>query len=324
MDDNYQPAFDIVYMWVDDNWPGYRAELDRYARTGHDLNPNRTRNNLDTLKYSLRSIERFASWRGRIYLISCRPQVPSWLNLAHPDVRVVHHDEFIPKAYLPTFNSFAIQSWLYNLPGLSEQFVCFDDDTLFMREAPRDLFFGAEKRLRYHFEGSLPRRRRVRRKGTSPWTESLANSADLLKEIVRGPHPGFIHGAKLFRKEDCEEVIARWPDIFEQTWRSRFRAHHNVSLDALLPQYAVAKGMAEVAGKAATRAEVAYLGLENSVLWNRFWLGAIKKRRPIMLTLNDNFGPRPRPDAVEVVRQFLEVILPGQSGYEISETDCRP
>jgi hypothetical protein len=319
MGDNCQPALDIVYMWVDDSWPGYSAELNRYARTGHDTNPNRTRNNLETLKYSLRSIERFAPWRGRIYLVSCRPQVPAWLNLAHPEVHVVHHDEFIPKTYLPTFNSFAIQSWLYKLPGLSEQFVCFDDDTFFMREAPRDLFFGQDERLRYHFAGRLPRRRRVRRKGTSPWTNSLVNSADLLNEIVRGPHPGFIHGAKLFRKRDCEEVIARWPDIFEQTWRSRFRAHNNVSLDALLPQYAVAMGRAEAAGPAATRAEVAYLGLEKSALWNRFWLGAIGRRRPIMVTLNDNFGPCPQQGAVEVARRFLEAILPGPSGYEISD-----
>ena len=317
MDNNRNCAFDIVYMWVDDSWPGYKEELNRYACTGHDVNPNRTRNNLDTLKYSLRSIERFAPWRRHVYLVSCRPQIPSWLNRDHPEVRVVHHDEFIPKSYLPTFNSFAIQSWLHKLPGLSEQFVCFDDDTLLMRETSSSQFFGEGGRLRYHFEGRLPRKRKVKRTGVSPWTASLSNSAELLSEIARGPHPGFIHGAKLFRQCDCEEVIARWPEVFERTWRSRFRAHDNVSFDAVLPQYAVVTGRAEVAEPAETKAEVAYLGLENSKLWNWFWLGAIRRRRPIMITLNDNFGPSPRSSAVEVVRQFLDAIFPEPSSYEI-------
>ena len=318
MCDDCKRAFDVVYMWVDDNWPNYREELGRYARTSHDTNPNRTRNNLDTLKYSLRSIERFAPWRRHVYLVSCRPQIPPWLNLAHPDIRVVHHDEFIPKTYLPTFNSFAIQSWLHNLPGLSEHFVCFDDDTLFMREAPRSLFFGESGRLRYHFEGSLPTRRHVNTKGASPWTVSLANSSDMLDEIVHGPHPGFIHSAKLFRKSDCEDIIARWPDIFERTWRSRFRAHNNVSFDAIMPQYAVAIGRAEAAGSVATRTEVAYFGLENFALWNRLWLSTIRRRRPIMVTLNDNFGPRPRSGAVDAVRRFLDTTFPEPSGYEVS------
>jgi hypothetical protein len=305
-------------MWVDDSWPGYKEELSRYARTSHDINPNRTRNNLDILKYSLRSIERFAPWRRHVYLVSCRPQVPSWLNLAHPDVRVVHHDEFIPKAYLPTFNSFAIQSWLHHLPGLSEQFVCFDDDTLLMREASCAQFFGEGARLRYHFDGRLPNRRQINTKKASPWTVSLANSSDLLDEIVHGPHPGFIHGAKLFRKGDCQDIIAHWPQVFENTWKSRFRAPNNVSFDAILPQYVVATGGAEEADAAATRAEVAYLGLENSALWNRFWLSALCRRRPIMVTLNDNFGSRPRRGAVEAVRRFLDATFPEPSSYEVS------
>lgn len=318
MGDNCKPVIDIVYMWVDDSWPGYKEELGRYARTGHDTNPNRTRNNLDTLKYSLRSIERFAPWRRHVYLVSCRPQIPQWLNLAHPDIRVVHHDEFIPKTYLPTFNSFAIQSWLHNLPGLSEHFVCFDDDTLFLREAPSSMFFGQDGRVRYHFEGRLPTPGRVNRRGASPWTVSLANSSDLLDEVVCGPHHGFIHGAKLFRKRDCDEIIARWPEIFERTRQSRFRAHNNVSFDALLPQYAVAMGWAEAAEPAVTKTEVAYLGLENAALWNRFWLSAIRRKRPIMVTLNDNFGPRPKRGAVEVVRRFLDASFPVPSSFESS------
>src|SRR5580658_8510601 len=96
MEQSTQDRLDIVYMWVDDRWPGYAETLARYARSAHDRNPNRTRDNLETLKYSLRSVSHFAPWRGKIFVVTCRPQCPAWLDRRHPDIRLVHHDEFMP------------------------------------------------------------------------------------------------------------------------------------------------------------------------------------------------------------------------------------
>lgn len=53
---------DVVYTWVDDSLPGHCQSLHEHARTAHDLSPNRTRDNLDVLRYSLRSVEQFAPW----------------------------------------------------------------------------------------------------------------------------------------------------------------------------------------------------------------------------------------------------------------------
>ena len=47
---------DVVYTWVDDTFPGYAEELARHAGKPADRNPNRTRDNLDLLRYSLRSL----------------------------------------------------------------------------------------------------------------------------------------------------------------------------------------------------------------------------------------------------------------------------
>jgi hypothetical protein len=56
---------DVVYTWVDDQQPGYRELLSRYAKTKHDSDPARTRDNLDTLRFSLRSLQRYAPWVNR-------------------------------------------------------------------------------------------------------------------------------------------------------------------------------------------------------------------------------------------------------------------
>ncbi|MBW2698592.1 MAG: hypothetical protein JRE70_19065, partial [Deltaproteobacteria bacterium] len=44
---------DVVYTWVDGTWPGYPELLNQYSDKQQDLNPNRYRDNLDILKYSI-------------------------------------------------------------------------------------------------------------------------------------------------------------------------------------------------------------------------------------------------------------------------------
>src|SRR5262245_45524529 len=112
---------DVVYTWVDDTWPGYADLLRQHASNRHDLNPNRTRDNLELLRFSLRSLAAFVPWARRVYLVSCRPQVPAWLNTDR--ITVVHHDAFIPREHLPTFNSFAIVSNLHRIPNVARRFV---------------------------------------------------------------------------------------------------------------------------------------------------------------------------------------------------------
>jgi Stealth protein CR2, conserved region 2 len=307
--------FDVVYTWVDDQWPEYLNELNRYAKTPHDRNPNRTRDVLGTLKISLRSLEKYAPWCGNIFIVTCRPQCPSWLHRAHPSLRVVHHDEIMPAEILPTFNSFAIQSYLHEIPGLSRRFISLDDDMLFMRPTSVDDFVQQDGKIRYGFKGYLPRHKRP---GSSPWTMTLSNCATILDGFFPGQrHPGYHHEPRMFDIDDCVSFIERCRAAIEVTRRSRFRDYDNVALEALLPQYLVARGVAaRIRSRAATK-RAAYLGLENSVLWNRFWLWRIKENEPKFLTLNDNFGANPNSRAVRHAIDQLNSWFPNPSAYEI-------
>ena len=57
----------------------------------------------DELLYSLRSVEQYAPWFRRIYIVT-DGQVPVWLNLSHPKIRLVTHSEIFENvADLPTF-----------------------------------------------------------------------------------------------------------------------------------------------------------------------------------------------------------------------------
>lgn len=57
---------------------------------------NRYRDN-EELRYSLRSIFRFAPWVRKVYIVTAN-QVPSWINMEHPRLQMVNHDEIFPNS----------------------------------------------------------------------------------------------------------------------------------------------------------------------------------------------------------------------------------
>lgn len=81
---------------------------------------NRFRDN-EELRYSLRSIYKFAPWVRKIFIVT-NGQVPQWLRIDHPRLRVVTHAEIFPnKTHLPVFSSPAIEAHLHRIEGLADR-----------------------------------------------------------------------------------------------------------------------------------------------------------------------------------------------------------
>ena len=94
----------------------------------------------DALPYVFRSVDKYLPFVDRIVLIVASPsQVPSWVNTE--TVRIVYHDEFIPKEFLPTFNSCTIESFLYNIEDISDKFIYSNDDVFALNNCIESDFF---------------------------------------------------------------------------------------------------------------------------------------------------------------------------------------
>ena len=173
---------DIVYTWVDDTLPGYRKLLHDYGDTTDDLNPNRTRDNLDLLKYSLRSLEKYVPWLRNIYILTCRPQIPAWLK-DNSKIKVIHHDEIIDKIYLPTFNSFCIVSFMAEIQHLSSRFLYIEDDMLFGNVVPQDYFVDKNNKIILYprFEKATPGNRKDDN-NMPPWNKAVSHCNYLLDQ----------------------------------------------------------------------------------------------------------------------------------------------
>ena len=143
---------DLVITWVNGDDPKWLKERDKHRTK--DLSKDSIGNNRfrdwSTLKYWFRSIEENADFVRDIYFVTWG-HLPEWLNTNHPNLKIVNHSDFIPKEYLPTYNSVAIELNFHRIPGLGKQFIYFNDDFILLQKTTLADYFGKNDKIKYNF-----------------------------------------------------------------------------------------------------------------------------------------------------------------------------
>lgn len=147
---------DAVYTWVNQHDPQWRASHERFLRQESNRAGARDPGNHASirfsdngeLRYSLRSLARYAPFIRRIYLV-VDGSPPEWLDIDASNIRVISHREIFPAhVELPVFSSDVIEAFLWRIPDLSEQYIYFNDDMLLAGSCtPRDFFDGQGRAL---------------------------------------------------------------------------------------------------------------------------------------------------------------------------------
>ena len=123
--------------------------------TDQDFSSNRFADN-EELKYSLRSVEKFVPWVRKIFIVT-NGQIPSWLDINHPRIKLVTHEEiFVNKSHLPTFSSPAIESHIHRIPGLSKKFIYMNDDVFFGAPVWPDDFYTHSQGHKIYLSWAVP------------------------------------------------------------------------------------------------------------------------------------------------------------------------
>lgn len=118
-------VIDLVLPWVDGRDPLWQAEKNKYdtGRKGSDVRYE----SWDNLQYLFRGIEAYMPWVHKVFFITWG-HMPEWINTSYDRLVVVRHEEYIPKEFLPTFNSNVIEMNYFRIEELSENFILFNDD----------------------------------------------------------------------------------------------------------------------------------------------------------------------------------------------------
>jgi len=227
---------DLVYTWVDGGDPAFLRTLSTFASDANgavDLSHDqRQYRDNDELRYSLRSTEKALPWFRHLHLVT-NGQVPAWLDTSHPKLRLVRHEEIFPdRSHLPTFNSNAIELNLHHIPGLSRQFIYFNDDLFVGRALTRLDFIPSSDRQVFYFE-DLP----LHGNPDEGWIHDRAYAHT--RNLVLGNSPGTevlrlpAHCPQLYDRDILAALEQEYAEWFRRGSSHRFRQPTDVVLRVL-------------------------------------------------------------------------------------------
>ena len=318
---------DLVYAWCDDADPKWRAKREataaRFGVTFDAVHNGACRyRGGDMLRYSLRSVFRFAPWVGNVFVVMDDDQsVSDWPELKEARIRVVRHSEIMPRAILPCFSSGVIEHHIVRIPGLADRYLYANDDTLFWEETPPSFFFARDGYPYFRFGA----RRKPSANGVEQDYRCRLGAADALLRarfgmksgprsiIGRLPH----HNVDAYCRADVEACYACFRPEIEAELAFPFR-------NPKLIQRAVYAGYAIAVGHGHFR-RATFNTNYASAWWRRLlprWADSLQvvpgrwreapelfaKFRPKLVCFND--GPDTSEEDFAWLREYLDGVFP--------------
>lgn len=141
---------DAVITWVAGSDPIHQKKRRFYSDGSEPKNSTASKRfeEGEDLIFCLRSIFKYAPWIRNIYILTDAQVPPIRADLAEEKrVFIIDHKTVFRgfENYLPTFNSLAIEAFLWRIEGLANQFIYFNDDFGLCRPVSPELFFQSSK-----------------------------------------------------------------------------------------------------------------------------------------------------------------------------------
>lgn len=306
--DTKSPDIDAVFTWVNAADPEWQNLLAQY-KTIDSIDKDRFFQS-DELRYAIRSVELYAPWvRNIIIFTNCSP--PSWFRPSDR-VRWVRHEDVIPPQYLPVFNSHSIETFLHEIPGISDNFLYLNDDFFLCGVvSPSDFFtpYGASvSRLEPY--GAIPHLKQIAEKGeAAAWQASAINGARLIAaKYGRWPTRVHRHAPYAINKTTYQELLSEYEQEAITTRSARFRSVRDVSFTSFFyDHYALAER------RAVERNENSMLVRDSNFkrfLRNKMWKGMR------FFCINDGNGSFGKNEFEDFKRDFPPSIFPFKSHSE--------
>ncbi|NDW11722.1 hypothetical protein D0T50_02315 [Bacteroides sp. 214] len=327
---------DFVITWVDMDDPNWKKEFSKYSpkidNSNNSFSEARFRD-YGFLKYWFRGVEQFAPWVRKIHFVTCG-QKPEWLDASNPKLNLVNHEDFIPKQFLPYFNSSSIEMHIHKIPGLAEHFVYFNDDFYMTNHVPVERFF----------RNGLPCDIAAFRQNTgfSQWEKRIKNNVRLInkhfdkKDVMSRFHdkwynpiygkkarlnyllkwyPKFItlrtpHNAQPYLKSTFEDVWASAEKELLETSTHRFRCTADLTPE-LFRTWQICKGNFEPYN---TYNDTKMFPL---VIKSEQAIAAVRNQTYKLVCLNDNVHIRNYAQVMQNLQAAFQSILPTKSSFEL-------
>ena len=327
---------DFVITWVDMNDPAWQEEFAKYSgnreNSKNGVSKARFRD-YGFLKYWFRGVERFAPWVRKIHFVTSG-QKPDWLDTSNPKIHLVSHRDFIPKQFLPTYNSAVIERYIHKIPGLAEHFVYFNDDFYIINGITPERFFRNGlpcdiavfqynpswsqwyRRIKNNIRliNRYFDKKEVMARFHDKWFDKSYGSKARWNHILK-PYGKFItlrvhHNAQPYLKSTFEEVWNVAGKELTETSVNRFRADNDYTPE-LFRAWQICRGNFEPYN---TYRDTKMFPL---MIRSAQAVKAIRDQSYSLICLNDNVHIRHYEQVMENIRNAFEQILPEKSAFEL-------
>lgn len=226
---NPSVKIDAVYTWVnhaDEKW----QEKWLKSFPNEIFDPDRYTSN-DELKYSLRSLNKYAPWLNHIYIVS-NCEKPSWLQLNDKITWVDHGDIFPNEAMLPSFNSHAIECCLHHIHDLEERFIYLNDDFILAQPCLPGDFFDETGRSISYFESYGMVFSETMMSDLPDYLQASINSQQVLKEKYHNYNARNLHRHVPYalKKSVLKKIENEFADLVNKTRHAKRRSETDINL----------------------------------------------------------------------------------------------
>jgi hypothetical protein len=246
---------DAVISWVDGNAPAHEAKMQKFIKPDEqqadDIAGKTRYASVGEIYYCIASILRFAPFIRKIFIVTPQ-QIPPRLyefiteNFPENKIPVEIIDQNILfggcEQILPVFNSLSVETFMWRIPDLSENFVYFCDDFFIVRPVTESDWFTDDKIVAVgHWRNILIdriiSRLKPKRNGRRPfgYKDSMMNAADALQ--VKGRYFYGEHTPMPMHRSDFERFFAENPQAFFNNANHKFRHKTQFNLQAFVALY---------------------------------------------------------------------------------------
>jgi hypothetical protein len=312
----YNFKVDVVYTYVDSKDPDFIKNLEYWKEEftnlpGLSCTKNRFEN-YDELKYSIRSLRKFAPWINNIYIFTSSKK-PNWPELKSKKIHFIKHEDIIPKKYLPLFNSFVIEFYLSLIPNLSEHFIYFNDDCFLGNFVEKSDFFTPDGKCKFAFDENI---KNMKRNPQDAWNFAVFNSFDIIREKFGREADFLIHQAHPFLKSACHDCVIYFRKETEVLLKNKFRDFNDLIFNNIIYSFYIIyknKGVKDNCLKENQK----FASIVDDFQINQKNFEYIFKKRPKLFCLNN--GTNFAEDKIKKQTvSFLEEYFPKKSKFEFT------
>lgn len=328
------PDVEVVLFWVDENDPDFVLQKGNFkppSRVYHD-SPARYRS-WDLIKVSLASLLVNVGWVSRITLITANGAPENLADLQRLNhsvpIRIVNVRTILGAEHLPTFNTYALDTCLVNIPDLAEYVLYVNDDMIFLKPTRRQDYLNdahqvvlgpGPEAIKWYRERTIKRiLTRLQRRLMGPFDRlryamlGLAKDAGrdvslrieerskaIFEARIHGPYMSMEHFPFVLAKRDLQRIDDEFKKEIEATRSDRFRGPNCISAICMALSLAVNEGRVT---RSARREH--YANISNDP--RELALSLQEAERADVICLNDGIaGGEVNPDVQRMVAEYVD------------------